>query len=77
MSRKAGEPMRKLLALHNEWLVANGYPLHVPREKKKNKTSQFKAQASDNLHAKLPKTKAQAQASCNKSLAASGKFQKV
>ena len=76
MSRKAGEPMRRLLALHNEWLVANGYPLHVPREKK-NKTSQFKAQASDNLHAKLPKTKAQAQASCNKSLAASGKFQKV
>ena len=35
MSRKAGEPMQKLLALHNEWLVANGYPLHVPREKKK------------------------------------------
>ena len=58
MSRKAGEPMRKLLALHNEWLVANGYPLH----EKKNKTSQFKAQASDNLHAKSPKTKAQAQA---------------
>ena len=41
MSRKAGEPMRKLLALHNEWLVANGYPLH----EKKNKTPQFKAQA--------------------------------
>ena len=34
MSRQPGEPMRKLLALHNEWLVANGYPLHVPREKK-------------------------------------------
>ena len=61
MSRQPGEPMRKLLALHNEWLVANGYPLHVPREKK-NKTSQFKAQASYNLHEKLPKTKAQAQA---------------
>jgi hypothetical protein len=30
--------------------------------KKKNKTSQFKAQASYNLHEKLPKTKAQAQA---------------
>ena len=58
MSRKAGEPMRKLLALHNEWLVANGYPLH----EKKNKTSQFKAQARHNLHAKSPKSKAQAQA---------------
>jgi len=44
MSRQPGEPMRKLLALHNEWLVANGYPLQVSREKK-NKTSQFKAQA--------------------------------
>ena len=61
MSRQPGEPMRKLLALHNDWLRANGYPLQVPREKK-NKTSQFKAQASDNLHAKLPKSKAQAQA---------------
>ena len=58
MSRKAGEPMRKLLALHNEWLVANGYPLH----EKKNKTSQFKAQARHNPHAKSPKSKAQAQA---------------
>jgi len=62
MSRQPGEPMRKLLALHNEWLRTNGYPLHVPREKK-NKTSQFKAQATrHNLHAKLPKSKAQAQA---------------
>ena len=61
MSRQPGEPMRKLLALHNEWLVANGYPLHVPREKK-NKTSQFQAQARHNLHAKSPKSKAQAQA---------------
>jgi len=59
VSRQPGEPMRKLLALHNEWLVANGYPLHV---KKKNKTSQFKAQARHNPHAKLPKSKAQAQA---------------
>jgi hypothetical protein len=58
MSRKAGPQMRKLLALHNEWLVANGYPLHL----KKNKTSQFKAQARHNLQAKLPKSKAQAQA---------------
>ena len=62
MSRKAGEPMRKLLALHNEWLVANGYPLQVSR-KKKNKTPQFKAQATrHNLQAKSPKSKAQAQA---------------
>ena len=62
MSRKAGEPMRKLLALHNEWLVANGYPLQVSREKK-NKTSQFQAQATrHNPHAKSPKSKAQAQA---------------
>jgi hypothetical protein len=58
MSRKAGPQMRKLLALHNEWLVANGYPLHL----KKNKTPQFKAQARHNLQAKLPKSKAQAQA---------------
>jgi len=62
MSRKAGEPMRKLLALHNEWLVANGYPLHVPRANE-NKTPQFQAQATrHNLHAKSPKSKAQAQA---------------
>ena len=60
MSRKAGEPMRKLLALHNEWLVANGYPLHATREKK-NKTPQFKAQATRyNLQAKSPKKKIQA-----------------
>jgi len=59
MSRQPGEPMRKLLALHNEWLVANGYPLHV----KKNKTPQYKAQATrHNLQAKSPKLKAQAQA---------------
>jgi len=62
MTRKAGPQMRKLLALHNDWLRANGYPLHVPREKK-NKTPQFKAQATRyNLQAKLPKSKAQAQA---------------
>jgi len=58
MTRKAGPQMQKLLALHNEWLEANGYPLHV----KKNKTPQFKAQARHNLQAKLPKSKAQAQA---------------
>ena len=67
MTRKAGPQMRKLLALHNEWLVANGYPLQV----KKNKTPQYKAQATrHNLQAKSPKSKAQAQAACNK-------FQKV
>jgi len=38
----------------DQWLPA-------PREKK-NKTSQFKAQARHNPHAKLPKSKAQAQA---------------
>jgi len=61
MSRQPGEPMRKLLALHNDWLRANGYPLNVSREKK-NKTSQFKAQARHNPHAKSLKSKAQAQA---------------
>ena len=44
--------MTKILAIHSEWLEANGYTLHV---KKKNKTSQFKAQARHNPHAKLPK----------------------
>ena len=44
MSRQLGRPMRRILALHNEWLRTNGYPLQVSREKK-NKTSQFKAQA--------------------------------
>tara|TARA_R100001224_G_scaffold32416_1_gene17994 strand:+ start:759 stop:992 length:234 start_codon:yes stop_codon:yes gene_type:complete len=34
MSRQPGEPMRKLLALHEEWRAANGYPLQVSREKK-------------------------------------------
>jgi len=58
VSRQPGAPMRKLLALHNEWLVANGYTFHV----KKNKIPQFKAQARHNLHAKSPKSKAQAQA---------------
>ena len=39
MSRKAGPQMRKLLALHNDWLRDNGYPLHVPREKKKQNST--------------------------------------
>ena len=59
MSRQPGQEIKKILAIHNEWLEANGYPLHV----KKNKTPQFKAQATrHNPHAKLPKSKAQAQA---------------
>jgi hypothetical protein len=53
MTRKHGHEMTKILAIHSEWLEANGYTLHV---KKKNKTPQFKAQATrHNLHAKLPK----------------------
>ena len=40
MGRKAGAPMRKLLALHIEWLKANGYPVKNTQsisEKKKKK----------------------------------------
>ena len=40
MSRRAGAPMRKLLALHIEWLKANGYPVKNTQsisEKKKKK----------------------------------------
>ena len=40
MGRKAGAPMRKLLALHIEWLKANGYPVKKTQsisEKKKKK----------------------------------------
>ena len=40
MSRKAGEPMRRLLALHIEWLRANGYPVKNTQstsEKKKKR----------------------------------------
>ena len=44
MTRKNGQSMTNILAIHNEWLEANGYTLHV--KKKKNKTSQFKAQAT-------------------------------
>ena len=61
MSRQPGEPMRKLLALHEEWREANGYPLQVSREKKQNFTNQGTS-AHCNLQAKSPKTKAQAQA---------------
>ena len=39
--------------IHSDWLEANGYTLHV---KKKNKTSQYKAQATrHNPHAKITK----------------------
>jgi len=34
VSRQPGGPMRRILALHNEWLRTNGYPLQVSREKK-------------------------------------------
>ena len=55
MTRKHGHEITKILAIHSEWLEANGYTLHV---KKKNKTPQFKAQATrHNLHAKLSKKK--------------------
>ena len=40
MSRRAGAPMRKLLALHIECLKANGYPVKNTQsisEKKKKK----------------------------------------
>ena len=76
MSRKAGPQMTKLLAIHNEWLVANGYPLHV----KKNKTSQFKAQATRHLPQptrEIAKIKSTGAGASYKTLAASGKFQKV
>ena len=53
MTRKNGQSMTNILAIHNEWLEANGYTLHV---KKKNKTSQYKAQATrHNPHAKITK----------------------
>ena len=55
MTRKNGPLMTNILAIHSEWLVANGYTLHV---KKKNKTPQFKAQATRyNPQAKSPKKK--------------------
>ena len=62
MSRKAGAPMRRLLALHEKWREANGYPLQVSREKKKQNFTNQGTSAHCNLQAKSPKTKAQAQA---------------
>ena len=75
MSRKAGEPMRKLLALHNEWLVANGYPLHVPREKKQNSTIQ--STGAPQPTREIAKIKSAGAGASYKSLATCGKFQKV
>ena len=72
MSRKAGEPMRKLLALHNEWLVANGYPLH---EKKQNFTIQ--STGAPQPTREIAKIKSTGAGASYKTLAASGKFQKV
>ena len=75
MSRKAGEPMRKLLALHNEWLVANGYPLHVTREKKQNFT--IKGTGAPQPTREIAKIKSTGAGASYKTLAAGGKFQKV
>ena len=69
MSRKAGEPMRKLLALHNEWLVANGYPLHATREKKKQNSTIQSTSDSPQPTSEITKKKIQAR---HKRLDASG-----
>ena len=40
MSRQPGGPMRRLLALHEEWVKANGYPaknIQSTSEKKKKR----------------------------------------
>jgi len=55
VTRKPSQNMTKILAIHSEWLEANGYTFHV--KKKKNKTPKFKAQARHNPHAKLLKKK--------------------
>ena len=44
MTRKNGPSMTNILAIHNEWLVANGYPLHV-KKKKQNFTIQSTSDA--------------------------------
>ena len=76
MTRKAGPQMRKLLALHNEWLVANGYPLQVPCEKKQNSTIQSTGDTPQ-LTSEIAKIKSTGAGASYKTLAASGKFQKV
>jgi len=75
MSRQPGEPMRKLLALHNDWLRANGYPLHVSREKKQNFTIQ--GTGAPQPTREIAKIKSTGAGASYKTLAASGKFQKV
>ena len=42
MSRRAGAPMRKLLALHIEWLKANGYPVKKTKYKSQKKKEKKK-----------------------------------
>ena len=74
MSRKAGPQMRKLLALHNEWLIANGYPLHV--KKKQNSTIQSTGDTPQPT-SEIAKIKSTGAGASYKTLAASGKFQKV
>jgi len=43
MTRKHGQSMTNILALHSEWLEANGYTLHV--KKKQNSTIQSTSDA--------------------------------
>ena len=52
MTRKAGPPMRKLLALHIEWLKANGYPvknIQSTSEKKKKRKKEKKKKRKNRL----------------------------
>ena len=76
MSRQPGEPMRKLLALHNEWLVANGYPLHVPREKKKQNFT-IQGTGAPQPTREIAKIKSTGAGASYKTLATCNKFQKV
>ena len=74
MTRKAGPQMRKLLALHNEWLVANGYPLHV--KKKQNFTIQSTGDPPQPTR-EIAKNKSTGAGASYKTLATCNKFQKV
>ena len=76
MSRQPGAPMRKLLALHNEWLVANGYPLHVPRERKKQNLT-IPGTGAPQPTREIAKIKSTGAGASYKTLATCGKFQKV
>jgi hypothetical protein len=75
MTRKAGPQMRKLLALHNDWLRANGYPLHVSREKKQNFTIQ--GTGAPQPTSEIAKIKSTGAGASYKTLATCNKFQKV